>query len=163
MYKRILAPLDGSKLGECSLEHVKEVANGCHVSEVVLLTVIQPELFSIDYGSQSQIEEEIREIEEAQKRARQKAEQYLKKASEKLKKHGIAVKSVVIQPEVLQSAAEIILDYSNNNNIDLIIMSSHGRSGITKWAFGSVAERVVRHSRTPVLTIVPAGCRLETA
>jgi nucleotide-binding universal stress UspA family protein len=163
MYNRILAPVDGSKLAECSLEHVKEVASGCHVSEVILLTVIEPEPFYADYGTQSHIEDEIRKKAEIQKKAKEKAEQYLEQSKENFKKQGITAKSVLIQLEINQSVAEIILDYANNNDIDLIIISSHGRSGITKWAFGSVADRVVRHSRIPVLTIVPAGCRLETA
>jgi nucleotide-binding universal stress UspA family protein len=163
MYNRILAPVDGSKLSECSLDHVKEVASGCHVSEVILLTVIEPEQLYADYGTQSHIEDQIRKKDELQKKAKEKAEQYLEQIKEKLTKQGLAVKSVLIQPEINKSAAEIILDYANNNSIDLIIISSHGRSGVTKWAFGSVADRVVRHSRIPVLTIVPASCRLETA
>ncbi len=43
--------------------------------------------------------------------------------------------------------------------MDLIIMSTHGRSGVSRWAFGSVADKVVSHSKIPVLTITPEGCR----
>ena len=49
--------------------------------------------------------------------------------------------------------AETILDYAENNKVDLIIMSTHGRSGPSRWAFGSVAEKVVRHAPCPVLVV----------
>ena len=62
---------------------------------------------------------------------------------------------------VTGKAADAILDYAEKNNVDLIIMSTHGRSGISRWAFGSVADRVVRHSIAPVLLVAPAGCRIN--
>jgi nucleotide-binding universal stress UspA family protein len=163
MYTKILAPLDGSKLSECSLEHIKEIATGCHVREVILLTVL--EQFSpifAEYSNLTQIEAKTQEKEVEEKRARETAELYLEKTDEKLNKQGISVQNVLIQPEENQTVAEIILNYANNNNIDLIVMSTHGRSGITRWAFGSVADRVLRYSKVPVLTVVPAGCRKET-
>jgi nucleotide-binding universal stress UspA family protein len=165
MFNKILAPLDGSKLSECALEYVKEVATGCHVSEVVLLKVLEP--FPVKYaeysGSRTKVEENIQEAENLRKQAHEIAEQYLGKVKETLHKQGISVQSVVIQAEENKSAAEEILDYAKNNNVELIVMSTHGRSGITRWAFGSVTDRVVRHSLVPVLTVVPAGCRMESA
>jgi nucleotide-binding universal stress UspA family protein len=53
------------------------------------------------------------------------------------------------------------LEYAAKNHVDLIIMTSHGRSGISRWLFGSVAERVSQHSTIPVLIVAPAGCRDE--
>jgi nucleotide-binding universal stress UspA family protein len=160
MYNKILAPLDGSKIAECSLGHIKEIATGCHVSEVVLLRVIEdsPPVYA-QFGNRSQIEEEVKEKENEQKRLRQMAEQYLNEVNDNLKKQGVSAQNVIIQAEENQSPADIILEYAGNNDIDLITMSTHGRSGVTRWAFGSVADRVVRHSKIPVLTIAPAGCR----
>lgn len=163
MYNKVLAPLDGSKLSECSLGHIKEIASGCHVTEVILLTILeQPHTFIPLYGGEGQIRDTYKKQVQEQEQFKEIAEKYLTGASESLKKQGIAVRTVVIEVEANQSAAEAILNYADSNNIDLIIMSTHGRSGITRWAFGSVAERVVRHSRTPVLTIAPTGCRERT-
>jgi nucleotide-binding universal stress UspA family protein len=56
-------------------------------------------------------------------------------------------------------AADAIMGYADQNGVDLIIMSTHGRAGIGRWFMGSVADRVVRHATVPVLTASPAGCR----
>ena len=163
MYNKILAPLDGSKLSECSLAHVKEIAAGCQVRDVILLTVIErPPAVIVEYGSQTQIEEAFKQQENQQKQAKDSAEKYLTGARATLIKQGIPVQNVIIEAEENQSVAEVVLNYAEKNKIDLIVMSSHGRSGVTRWAFGSVADRIVRHSKTPVLTIAPAGCRVQT-
>jgi len=140
MYKKILVPLDGSELAECTLNHVRAIAAGCQVPEVVLLMVMEP--------IPSQVYAEVPEdtIREAEKRNRTGAEDYLSKLAHDLKKDGIATKSVL----VLGRAADEILDYVNKNQVDLIVMSTHGRSGISRWVWGSVADRVLHHSRVPV-------------
>jgi nucleotide-binding universal stress UspA family protein len=160
MYNRILGPLDGSKLSECSLEHIKSIATGCHVSEVILLMVLEPVVppFS-ETATKQAIEEMAKRWREAEKQSKQKVESYLAKVADSLKKEGVAVQTVAAPAKTGQSAAEIILDFADNNNVDLIIMSTHGRSGVSRWAFGSVTDRVVRHAKSPVLTISPPGCR----
>ena len=66
-----------------------------------------------------------------------------------------------VQPVVIQGkVAEGILDYVVKNQVDLIMMSTHGRSGPSRWALGSVADRVIRHSLIPVLIVSPKGCRI---
>jgi len=147
MYKKILAPLDGSKFSECSLEHIKTIATGCQVPEVVLLMVIELPRQPLERG-----EEWPREVEE---RGRSWAKDYLAKVANGLKKEGIAAKTVV----VTGWPADEILDYADKNKVDLIIMSTHGRSGVTRWVFGSVADRVLRHAKAPVLMVSPPGCR----
>jgi nucleotide-binding universal stress UspA family protein len=161
LYKRILVPLDTSKLSECSLEHVKEIATGCRVSEVILLTVLEPAVpIYIGDGGRSQIERQIDQKERDHKQNKDNAELYLKKSKQKLEESGIAVESALIQREEDKSITDMILHYADNSNIDLIIMSTHGRSGISRLAFGSIADTVVRHSRIPILIVTPAGCRL---
>jgi nucleotide-binding universal stress UspA family protein len=150
MYKKILAPLDGSELAECSLEHVIAVAKGCQVSGVTLLHVAEPHDRYVGYTGLSQ--ESLREI---QKEFQAQTREYLNQKSEQLKKKGVNAQAVIIEGK----PADEILDYVNQNGVDLIIMSTHGSSGITRWAFGSVADKVTRHSPVPVLVIAPAGCR----
>jgi nucleotide-binding universal stress UspA family protein len=160
MYKRILAPLDGSKLAECALEHVKAIAGGCQVGEVILLTVLEPVFIPDEWwANREQVMRVISERDNKEKQNRQKAEEYLAKASEDLGKTGVSVQTLVIEPEDNKQADETILDYAHDNQIDLIIMSTHGRTGVMRWAMGSVADRIVRYARCPVMTISPAGCR----
>jgi nucleotide-binding universal stress UspA family protein len=152
MYKKILAPLDGSKLSECSLEHLKAIAIGCAVPEVILLRVVEP-LSALATADLAQAGGNLLAKEEQQ--SKDEAQDYLSKLDAKLKKEGLATKAV----SVYGRAAEVILDYASKNKVDLIIMSTHGRSGVSRWAFGSITDRVLRHSAVPVLIVSPAACR----
>jgi nucleotide-binding universal stress UspA family protein len=151
MYKKILAPLDGSEFSECSLAHVKTIAQGCQVPEIILLRVVEP-IHAADLGSYVEAGIDtaalMRDVEAA-------AQAYITRAAENLMKEGLPVKAEV----ATGWAGDTIMKYAEDNNIDLIIMSTHGRSGIGRWFMGSVAEKVVRHSHIPVLTVSPAGCR----
>ena len=163
MYTTILGPLDGSKLGECSLEHVKGIATGCHVSEVILLTVLEPVTatdFHMITTSRTATEEIGKQQDKIEKEQRKQAELYLANAASSLKKEGISVKTVIVPIVSGRGAAEEILDYAGKNKVDLIVMSTHGRSGISRWAMGSVSDKVVHYAKVPVLTVTPTGCRL---
>ena len=152
MYKKILAPLDGSPLSECSLEHVKTIAIGCHFPEVILLKVVAP----LSYSMTSEMALEAKTLKEIDDIQMAEAKKYISKTVQKLNKEGVAARGEVLSGKV----EEQILNYADKNNIDLIVMSTHGRSGVTRWALGSVADKVVRHSKVPVLIIAPAGCRI---
>jgi nucleotide-binding universal stress UspA family protein len=161
MYNKVLAPLDGSKLSECILDHVKEIATGCHISKIVLLTVLEPVDISGDWwANRQQIEAMSAEMQKRESQIEENANNYLAGMSEKIRREGIEVEAVTVKEQSLHEEAEVILDYADKNNIDLIIMSTHGRSGPARWAMGSVTETVVRHSKFPVLTVSPPGCRL---
>lgn len=161
MYKSILVPLDGSKLSECTLEHVEAIAHGCNVADVTLLTVIEePQQFVGEAGSQSQIKAMFQEMERMQKQVTDNAEKYLDEASKQLSEENINAKTAVVRAKRPQGVADVIMEYAKNNATDLIIMSTHGRSGISRWAMGSVADKVVRSSIVPVLIVAPAGCRM---
>jgi len=57
--------------------------------------------------------------------------------------------------------ADEILHYAEDKGVDLIIMSTHGKSGVSRWFSGSVAEKVVSQSFIPVLVVTPPGCRIS--
>jgi nucleotide-binding universal stress UspA family protein len=153
MYSKILVTLDGSQLSECSLEQVKKIAVA-DVSEVILLRVIEP----VDRNEAVTWASAGYTIGDLQNKKKADAEDYMARVVEKLKKEGISARGEVVEGR----ATETIIDYSQAHQIDLIIISSHGRSGISRWAFGSVADRVVRHSTIPVLLVTAPGCRTKT-
>jgi nucleotide-binding universal stress UspA family protein len=154
MYKKILVPLDGSEFSECSLRHVKAIAIGCQVPEVVLLRVVEP-LSTNELSALAELRKAPIEEIEAEKKS--EATDYISGMVHKLNEEGVAASG-----DVLFGKADVqVLDYIVKNNFDLVIMSTHGRSGITRWALGSVADRVVRHSAVPVLTVAPPGCRIR--
>jgi len=147
MYRNILVPLDGSEFAAFSLDHVKAIATGCHVSDVVLLAVVEPVpqvgMIGNFLGSDWQVEREKWSINWL--------ETYLKQAADRLGADRLNVKMDIIPG----NPANEILEYASQHRTDLIIMTTHGRSGIIRWALGSVADRVVRHSPVPVLLIRP--------
>jgi len=155
MYNKILVPLDGSSFSECILDHVKAVATGCKVPEVILLSVVEPveaqlHTFYVPSDWPSQ-------VKEADDKAMAEAREYLAKVAQRLEKDGVTAKPVVLFAREID---EEILRYAAENKIDLIIMSTHGSSGVRRWHFGSVARRVATHSPVPLLMASPPGCRL---
>ncbi|MFC1908036.1 universal stress protein [Chloroflexota bacterium] len=156
MYSKILVPLDGMELAECILDHVRTIVTGCQVSKVVLLTVAEPYekgLPSTTWGGVISAKHRAKLAIDS----RAEAKDYITKIADKLREEGMLVQPVVIHGRV----AEGILDYAIKNQVDLIMMSTHGRSGPSRWALGSVADRVIRHSPIPVLIVSPKGCRVS--
>ena len=150
MYKKILVPLDGSDLAECVLPHVESIAKGCGVQEVIFLRVVEPFQLICDFeGCVSQ--ETMNSIDVDSKVA---AENYLSQLVKRIRYDGVSIKPEVItgKPE------ESITDYASKNAIGLITISTHGRSGISRWSWGNVADRILRSTCVPILMVRAPGC-----
>ena len=153
MYKKILAPLDGSEFAECILEHVRAIGAGCKVPEIVLLRVVEPLSAETVAALATAGNDYLREaLLDSQKEARA----YLENKKEELAKDGLSVQTVTVDGD----PATEILDYAGKNGVDLILISTHGKSGIARWFFGSVAQKVLSHAMAPVLMTSPPGCRV---
>ncbi|HEY82539.1 MAG TPA: universal stress protein [Dehalococcoidia bacterium] len=149
MFERILVPLDGSKVGEAALEHVEKLvakmAPGMQV-EVILFQVITSLAHYVIAGEASvQVPYTEEEIEQIKKKARE----YLNQAGERLKSKGVKVKTKVATGK----AAEEIIKAADEFKADLIAMSTHGRSGLSRLTFGSVTDKVLRTGNVPVLVV----------
>jgi nucleotide-binding universal stress UspA family protein len=152
VYQKILIPLDGSELAECSLEHAKAIAQGCRVPNVIIFRAMEPlPVPNLPPLAEAGGVSVRRDIE----REQQEAKGYLLKVQNQLKTEGMTSQAVTVEG----AAAEGILTFAENNNVDLIVMCTHGRTGLSRFLFGSVAEKVSRHSRVPVLLVSPEGCR----
>ena len=150
MYKKMLVPLDASEYAECTLNHVNEVASAHGVEEVVLLTVIEPpRSTAVAYLGADR-------MEGLNSEAKESALRYLEKTRDQLTMCQ-NVKTVVVAGQ----PADGIINYANENGTDLIVMSTHGLSGPSKWFIGSVAEKVVQRSPVPVFLIPSLQCRLS--
>ena len=144
MYRRILVPLDGSAFSESALVHAKAIAAGCSSPTLVLLTVIEPY-----HGQVNRIEEGL--DLKIEREARTAAGNYLNKLTAIIKSEGLNAEPVIVDG----SPASAILSYAEKNNIDLIVMSTHCRAGITRLALGSVANKVVSSSSIPLVLAPP--------
>ena len=149
MYKHIMVPLDGSELAECVLGHVVDIAKSCTNPTVTLIRVVPPlRLYGGEYDMPMI---NVQEIEESSVNA---AQDYLKEKSKIIANKGIEVKTVVMFGGIVES----LLDYEEKNNIDLVVIATHGRSGVARWVWGSVADKLLRTSKAPVLMIRSLVC-----
>jgi nucleotide-binding universal stress UspA family protein len=151
MYEKILVPLDGSELAECVLPHLESIAGGCGVQNVVFIRVVEPFQLPTGYWGPGFSPDEINRIDSDNRAA---AEDYLGKVVSRTKQDGVTFRSEVVTGK----AAESIAEYATKNGFDLVIIATHGRSGISRWALGSVADRVLRSACVPVLMVRAPGC-----
>ena len=154
MYDKILVPLDGSKLAECVLPHVEELAKDCKPKEIILFRVCESMSVLSDYPA-SMPESFEEHVDKMTVYSHQQCGLYLKDVEKQLKSAGIT--NVKLESRLGDPAAEIA-DYASKNEVDLIVMASHGRSGPSRWAYGSVADKVFRSTCVPVLMIKGPGC-----
>ncbi len=145
MYKKILVPLDGSELAKKALDEAEKLAS-CFGSDIILFEVVP---FLPIYGSPELVTPLI--VDEKQKEA---AEKYLLNLSEELKKKGFQATAVV---RTGQQVAVEIIDFAKESGANLIVMCTHGRSGISRWVLGSVALKVLTRAETPILLIRSKG------
>lgn len=152
MYHRILVTLDGSLLAEQVLPHVKTVLEGLKDVQVHLLSVAQ----LVDYAAASAMAYPmsmlpVKPIDEEGERRRIEDDllNYLRSNEHLLTREGITVSSEVR----FGRPADEIITFAKDMKIDLIAMCTHGRSGLARWAYGSVADRVLHGARCPVLLV----------
>ena len=150
MYEKIVVPLDSSKLAECVLPHVEALARGCQVKEVVFVSVVEPlapvagEGYVLDAQDVDAIEVEMKAS----------AEDYLSKLVARTRYNGVRIDWKVLSGKV----AETVSGFASSNGADLIVIATHGRSGVSRWVWGSVADRILRSSCVPVLMVRAPGC-----
>ncbi len=135
-FEKILVPLDGSACAENVLTKVEELATHLKAS-IALLQVVYAHAFPGADPTQA----EVKVVKEA--------EEYLKKLEERLEAKGFKVDTHVRYG----NDAEEILDHAAQKDIDIVAMSTHGRSGVKRFLLGSVAEKVLRHSPKPVFLV----------
>ncbi len=145
MYKKILLPLDGSKLAEVVLPHVEQLAWELG-SSLILLRVVRPPR-AVEYTRQEEMMALNRERETVFKRD---AEIYLAARRGELRNKNFEVSNHILVGEAVATA---ILDFAESEGVDLIAMSTHGRSGLGRWVYGSVADKVLQGATCPVLLI----------
>jgi len=150
MYQKILVPLDGSPLAECVFPHVEALAGGCKVKEVVLVRVAEP--FRQPTPSEYVIKPE--DVIRINEEIRGEAEKYINQAKAKVNLKGVEVNTAVLRG----NPAETLAEYSSKNGVDLIIIATHGRSGVSRWVWGSVADRILRSACIPVMMVRAPGC-----
>lgn len=143
MYKKILVPLDGSLLAEAALPHAEALAKSENAEIVLLRVAVTPARYIFAHNP-AEGNNVIRMIEK-------EAEDYMEEEVARLKNEGVKVTGITRDGP----APDKILEVAEETHADVIAMSTHGRTGITRWLLGSVADRVVHYSHIPVMLIHP--------
>jgi len=152
MYNKILVPLDGSKLAECVLPHVEALAKGFQVKEVEFVRVFEP--FRVPSSGEFVLSEKDMAKIDAEHKA--EAEKYIQEVAKNSHSNGVKASGKVIKRK--EGVAEDLADYAQKSGADVIVIATHGRSGPSKWVWGSVADRILRSSCVPVLMVRAPGC-----
>lgn len=136
MLKHLLVPLDSSTLAECVLPHTCALARAFQ-SQVTLLRVLAAP------STDAPVDPFDWQLQKAE------AEVYLDAIAARLQRKGVTVETVVIEGD----PAAGVIDYARRHLVDLIILSSHGASGLTRWHIGSVVQKVLFHSYLSILLV----------
>ena len=184
MYKKVVVPLDGSKLAELALPHLEEIAKGCSIPDILLISVTEkvqgtikrgkvfedfvPETPTAEAPPQMDMMQTsivynthvygAQEIPRTFGKMAKTASEYLCRTAEKLEEQGFAVTAAVL----LGNPAEQIVNYADQQGADLIIMASAGKSKMSRWDMSNIAAKVVRETCVPVLLVKPSPGFKET-
>jgi nucleotide-binding universal stress UspA family protein len=136
MYDKILVPLDGSEVAQVALQHAMHMAEVFHASLILLRVAPAP-----IYPESSQTE--------AQRIVGEDSQKYLVQLAKPLQSQGYNVSTVVSYGK----AAEEIITHAAQQHVSIIVMATHGWSGVGHWPLGSTAIQVLRGTTTPILLI----------
>jgi len=152
MYRRVVVLLDGSELAEQVLPHVEEIVRG-RDSEVHLLSVapivVPTTAAAVDIYPVYVTAEFLATEAAERERIQRELEEYLAKVAARLRPVASRVRTEIR----FGRPAEEILRYADEVEADLIAMCTHGRSGLSRWVYGSVADKVLRGANCPVLLV----------
>ncbi|HUN07341.1 MAG TPA: universal stress protein [Aggregatilineales bacterium] len=144
-YRKILVPLDGSGWAQRAIPHAVDIARA-NGSEIILLHVFRPP--ASEYADRIALAGQEGQIQQA----REAMKQYLIGVRSELRNEDITVRTQVIEG---MGVASLISDYIRDEGIDLVVMSTHGRTGLARFLFGSTAHQVMQEVKVPVLLIHP--------
>ncbi|NQT73744.1 MAG: universal stress protein [Chloroflexi bacterium] len=148
MFKKIVVCLDGSSLAEKILPYVTEGAVRFNTKVILLRVLDVPSTVAWIEGTPPDTEIVTEESQQDKK----EVEEYLESVATSMRERDLDVECVILHRI---SPDEAILEYAGENDVDIIAMTTHGRSGMARTLLGSVADSVVRQSRLPVLVINP--------
>ncbi len=146
MFNHLLVPLDGSHLAEAALPPALEMARKFN-SKITLVWVLQPPHLIMTAANGSVYAQLLTEMRH---QSEQDAQTYLRDHQDTLNQQGYVVNTQVTEGE---NVADSLLQAASDLKVDAIVMSTHGRGGLSRWVFGSVADKVLRYANIPVLLI----------
>ncbi len=153
MYKKILLPTDGSKNSEKAIEHALNIAEH-EDAEIVILNVVDS-VYLTGLPEEDLITKSEMILEEESKKVTSRVETIIKELEEE---KGDESKDIKMSTRTIEgNAADVILQISEKEDIDLIVIASSGKHMLDRFLLGSVTEKTVRHTKVPTLVIPNKG------
>lgn len=146
MYEKVLLPLDGSALAECVLPFARALAEGGLTRAMILFNVVEVPSAWIVQGIN---------LMDVRKYRADHAQKYLSDLQAKMNFRGVRVETEVMEGDT----AHLIAEYAKNNAVSLIIIATHGYTGMKRLMFGSVALKILHDAHVPVLLVRPESSR----
>lgn len=147
MYERILVPTDGSKVAQAAVEQAVDIAEK-YGAEVHALFIADVDAVAYGLGT-----EQVDRIRQGNFRGMTDLREDAEEATGYVKEQSEARGLTAVERHAGGRPPDVIADYAEENDIDLIVMGSHGRSGVRRALLGSVTERTLRSTRVPVLVV----------
>ena len=163
LYKKILVPLDGSELAAQALAHAEEIAHNAGAKLVLLRVLENPLRFltalpsmggqgiGVGAGASAMSVVALTRDDAARRQALDDAKQGLDEVAGSLQHRKVETETEID----IGDPASMIVDYAAAHDVDLIVMSTHGRTGIKRWAYGSVANKVLQAAPCAVFVVRP--------
>jgi len=142
VYKRVVVALDGSAVAEAVMPFILDIAGPLDMEVILARVIVPPEPLIVEGSVQLAVEDPAE--------ARVDAEEYLAALAAELRGKGVRTHTEV---RTGRHPADEIVGMARDAGADLIAMTTHGRSGLGRLLFGSVAEAVLRESKLPVLLL----------
>jgi nucleotide-binding universal stress UspA family protein len=152
IYSHIVVLLDGSELAECVLPHLETFLNSPQ-TKVDLVRAVPP----LEMHFKAALPLDKREEQEINDFALKEAQDYLEKVKSRMPFRGAIVTSQILRG----NPANVIADYLKSSGADLLLMATHGHSGVSRWIWGSTAEKLLRSTSLPIFLVRPADCRMD--
>ena len=154
MFKHVLVPLDGSKVGEAALPVVDQLCDKLAAGTQVKITLLGVITLLRHWVVVGEASAPVSYTEDELGLIKQRVTDYLNTTAESVKCKGVTVDTLV----GTGNAADEILKTAEEVNADLIAMSTHGRSGLRRIAFGSITDKILHRAPVPVLMVrAPEG------
>lgn len=147
MYERILVPTDGSKVAQAAVDHAVDIAEK-YGAEVHALFIADTDAIAYGLGT-----EQVDRIRQGNFQGMTELREDAEAATGYVKEQAEAVGLSVVERHAGGQPHDMIADYAKENDVDLVVMGSHGRSGVRRVLLGSVTERTLRSTRVPVLVV----------
>ncbi len=148
MLQKILVPLDGSKLAEQALPYAQSLTEKFE-AELILLMVLQPPILPVlaePYSGASMLDYPPHEME----KIKEEAQAYLNNLCQKLEQDGVSARTEILEGTAV---ADAIVDLARQEAVDVIVKTTHGRSGLSRWIYGNVATRVLQEAHCPIFLV----------